>query len=90
METNAHGAPKASEDQKNFNSNLEYYFSKTRQGSTTDRIVETYRGILNHIAPDTTYESTIDLLKGLGYFSSLKTKNELRVLFDTRLKEVTV
>jgi len=89
METNAHGSPKASGNSENFNSDLERHFSIKRQGNVTDRVIETYRGILNHIAPETTFEATIDLLIELGCFSSLKTKNELRVLFDTRLKEVT-
>jgi len=90
MKTNAHGSPKASANSDNFNSNLEQYFSRARGNTVTDRVIETYRGILNHLAPDTSYEATIEALTALGYFSSLKTKHELRVLYDTRLKEVTI
>jgi hypothetical protein len=87
METKAHVETKANVSMESSCSNLEYYFTKSKD-TVTDRIVETYRGIIQHLTPDVTFEATIDVMIALGCFSSLKTKNELRILYDLRQREI--
>jgi hypothetical protein len=89
MKTKAHEPSKANVNNTGFNRNLSDYFSESRT-TVVDRVVETYRGIIKYATPETTFEATIDALVALGYFSSLKTKTELRVLFETRIREVTI
>lgn len=60
----------------------------TTTPKVVDRIVETYRGILRTLTPDVTFEATIEVMVRLGCFSSLKTKTELRQLFDLRKSEL--
>jgi hypothetical protein len=64
------------------------FMTDTTTPKVVDRIVETYRGILRTLTPDVTFEATIEVMVRLGCFSSLKTKTELRQLFDLRKSEL--
>lgn len=95
MQTKSHEPSKEKESKESLQVVLSQYYGayvdnvmSDKSHRPTDRIVETYRAILRCILPDTSFESTIDLMVSLGCFSSVKTKNELRNLFNLRKAEL--
>lgn len=87
--------PKAAQSQakgREGNSELNYrlseHFAKYRGDNATSRIVDMYCAILKNVKLDHTFEDTIQLLTSLGMFSSVLTKTELRVLYDTHISQL--
>jgi hypothetical protein len=90
MQTKENGRePKSNESRGKLKEKLGNYFSVDRTTPRpSDRIIETYRGVLRGIRSVVAFEDTVDVMIALGCFSSTRTKTDLRLLFDERMAEL--
>lgn len=86
MEAKSHGLdPKENGTNDGVKNKLNEHYKINRNVRVIDRIVELYRNVLRVSTSETTFQQTIEVMISLGYYSSIKTQCELKVLYEVHM-----